>query len=188
MKKGFTLIELLVVVLIIGILAAIALPQYQKAVMKSHLVQWAVYINSIDKAMQSWILANGVPIEGTRFSGNGSYSDGYAQGALDVDIPCLREEGNYCYTKFGRFNMACDSLHCFIDVSTSYNDYAGPFSKGTLIWTSKFFDGSYNGERVLSKVDGDDKGKQVICEWWKNNFGLDKMTDRALENCGYSAS
>lgn len=59
MKKAFTLIELLVVVLIIGILAAVALPQYEKAVEKARLTQLFVTAEAVAKAEQIYFLANG---------------------------------------------------------------------------------------------------------------------------------
>ncbi len=58
-KKAFTLIELLVVVLIIGILSAIALPQYQKAVIKSKMVEQVTLMRDMQKAVDLWLLQNG---------------------------------------------------------------------------------------------------------------------------------
>ena len=95
-KKGFTLIELLVVVLIIGILASIALPQYQKAVDKSRYTQAMILMNNLIKGEEVYHLENG------------TYTQKFED--LDIELPTPNAITNnadsytytyswgYCYT------------------------------------------------------------------------------------------
>ncbi len=95
-KQAFTLIELLVVVLIIGILAAVAVPQYQKAVLKSRFIQTMTLADAIYRAEKVYFLANG------------TYTQDLA--ALDIEIPGIYDtkwaEGNgyNCDVNVGSYN------------------------------------------------------------------------------------
>lgn len=68
--RGFTLIELLVVVLIIGILASVAVPQYTKAVEKSRAAGVIQKVKSLQNAVDMYLLANDWPtVQFTNLSG-----------------------------------------------------------------------------------------------------------------------
>ena len=78
--KGFTLIELLVVILIIGILAAVAVPQYQQAVERSRIISALPLLRSVYNAQKMYYLTNG------------KYATSVEQ--LDIDFTC--PEGVMC--------------------------------------------------------------------------------------------
>jgi len=105
-KQGFTLIELLVVVLIIGILASVALPQYQLAVTKTKYANLKNLTQSIYEAEQLYFLENGtytnkfaeltLDIGGTGESHTRSFSWGYCVIESEY-VYCQNTSINFAY-------------------------------------------------------------------------------------------
>ncbi len=112
---GFTLIELLVVVLIIGILAAVALPQYKVAVEKSRSAEALTTLSSLSKAVGVYVMANGfskADLMG-QVSGDGWEN---ATESLDIEmnksIDCTTDD--YCHSKNFRYDASCISDYCTV--------------------------------------------------------------------------
>ncbi len=104
---GFTLIELLVVVLIIGILAAVAVPQYQVAVRKTKMMRMLPIIKAIDTAQQAYHLANG------NYAGSFEELDVELPAGETVDAEALKETMTpyVNYPGFKCFMYLADKLH-----------------------------------------------------------------------------
>ncbi|WP_428040548.1 type IV pilin protein [Candidatus Avelusimicrobium fimicolum] len=161
--KGFTLIELLVVVLIVGILAAVAVPQYQTAVDKAKYSKIIPMTRALKDATEVYYMANG------------TYS--FQIGDIDISGPAG------CRFPAGDNIVLCeDSWYDILNNAQNVMGFVGARYQTTTeqnayrIWLDHNNNGKPAGQRECVAYDGTERAHRLckamggvrVSEWSKD--------------------
>ena len=91
-RAGFTLVELIIVVIIIGILASIAIPQFSKTMERSRIAEASAVLGALRGAQLRYKLENT------------DYTTSYLK--LDIDLPNYDSSAGSPNGKFFTYNVA----------------------------------------------------------------------------------
>ena len=144
MNKGFTLIELLVVVLIIGILSAVALPQYNTAVERSRATEALTQMSALRSSLERY------------HSQHENWPTANAFNKLDVDIPTNSD----CDAGYGGKNFCLSFTNEGVITATRTRDNHS-YQLYTTI--SSASNGTYTSVRTCTPVANNDEEAQDFC-------------------------
>jgi prepilin-type N-terminal cleavage/methylation domain-containing protein len=155
-EGGFTLIELLVVIIIIGILAAIALPSFLNQANKARQSEAQTYAGSVNRAQQAFYLEN-AQFSTPATPGNNNDSE-TALGKLGLGIAA--NTTNYLYKIVGATPASGASVHATPGKRNATDDATDPDDKSALL--------GFQGSTVIASTTGEDTGEAttvaILCK------------------------
>ena len=170
--RGFTLIELLVVVLIIGILASVAVPQYTKAVEKSRAAGVIQKVKSLQNAVDMYLLANDWPtVQFTNLSGTSGREN------LDISFKAnatMKRSGlavsSYMVFDDYYFYVVCEHDVCYI-IAEDNKPYKEEIVRASWYRYKNYtrYQPMDTWNRGTCKYKSDSSAGKAICEYFKQN-------------------